>query len=38
VDETFIRLVAPEAGYERIVAHDKRNCSYPAWLDHRADE
>jgi len=35
VDETFIRLVAPEAGFERIVAHDKRNCSYPAWLDRQ---
>jgi hypothetical protein len=32
LDKGFIRLAAPDAGYERILAHDKDNCSYPAWI------
>ena len=33
VDEDFIRLVAPTLEFERIIAHDQRACSYPAWVN-----
>jgi hypothetical protein len=38
VDHEFIRIVAPASGYERIVAHDKGNCSYAAWLNRQAGD
>lgn len=33
VDNGFLRLVAPDYGYERIVTHDFAACRYPAWID-----
>jgi hypothetical protein len=33
VDNGFLRLIAPNYGYERVVAHDFRSCSYTAWVN-----
>lgn len=38
VDQEFLRLVAPEASFERIVAHDKTSCAYPAWIYPQAGQ
>lgn len=35
VDNGFLRLIAPDYDYERIVTHDFAACRYPAWV-HRA--
>jgi hypothetical protein len=32
VEEAFIKLVAPNEGYERIIPHENGACSYPAWI------
>lgn len=38
IDEDFMRLAAPATGFERVIAHDLRSCSYPAWInDNRAE-
>lgn len=33
VDNGFLRLVAPDYDYERIITHDFVACRYPAWID-----
>jgi hypothetical protein len=33
VDDGFFKLIAPAAGYERIVLHDFDACYYTAWVD-----
>lgn len=33
IDREFLRLVAPEEGFERIIAHEQSACSYPAWIN-----
>lgn len=36
VDNGFLRLVAPDYDYERIITHDFAACRYPAWIDASA--
>jgi len=33
VDNGFLRLIAPDHDYERIVTHDFVACRYPAWVN-----
>jgi hypothetical protein len=33
VDNGFLRLIAPDYNYERVVSHDFRSCSYTAWVN-----
>lgn len=33
VDDGFLRLLAPEHDYERIITHEFAACRYPAWID-----
>ena len=36
VDNGFLRLIAPDYDYERIITHDFAACRYPAWIDASA--
>ncbi len=36
VDNGFLRLVAPDYDYERIITHEFAACRYPAWIDPSA--
>lgn len=33
VDDGFLRLLAPDHNYERIITHEFAACRYPAWID-----
>ncbi len=37
LQENFIHLSAPEAGYDRLLAYDFAACSYGAWVNKRGD-
>lgn len=36
IDNGFLRLVAPDYDYERIITHDFAACRYPAWVEPAA--
>lgn len=36
VDKGFLRLIAPDYEYERIITHDFAACRYPAWVESSA--